>query len=239
MAHPKNPMDTLSGDNHWHSRVKVYKEELRNINKHSKEILMTLEVFNLKIVEDQFRSLNNHLHETEAVLGELNDNENTELKNKFFNLYESTQDSFDKLLLLYDFYVQLQDKKEEWSNEYFSLWEKTYALRSRIDEIYVKEEKMNVHYGAMSDYKYQSVRKRNLYEACINIYNVSLLELKSTGDCDHYERIQILTRLLPVLKKCEKLSFSENTRGLEKDLRKEEETQKMARLIIDYDIGKE
>jgi hypothetical protein len=103
--------------------------------------------------------------------------------------------------------------------------------------MYVKEEKMNVHYGGMSDYKYQSVRRRNIYEACSNIFNSGLLNLKSTGDCDHYERIQILNELIPVLRKCEKLSYADDTRELERDLKKEEGTEKMVELILDFEIN--
>jgi hypothetical protein len=147
-------------------------------------------------------------------------------------LYDLTVTSYHELLNQYDFYRQLEERKEAWSDEYFRLWEQTYALKKRIDVMYVKEEKMNVHYGGMSDYKYQSVRKRNLYEACINIYESSLADLKSSADCDHYARIQILNRLLPVMNKCEELSFDENTRDLEKDLRKEDDPQKMAELIL-------
>ncbi len=233
-AHTNDDKDSLRGENNWLSQVNDFKKEMNEIKLNSQEILELLEVYQLNIVEEQFEYFNNNLRQTERILSEMDDSENAEIKNKFFDLYESTLDSYDHLLNLYDFYTQLQDKKEAWSNEYFSLWEQTYALKTRIDRVYVKEEKMNVHYGGMSDYKYQSVRKRNLYEACTNIYNASLLDLKSTGDCDHYERIQILNGLLPVMTKCEKLSFAEDTRDLERDLRKEEDTRKMARLILDF-----
>jgi len=145
--------------------------------------------------------------------------------------------TYNKLFNLYEFYLQLEEKKEEWSDEYFRLWEQTYALKMRIDKMYVKEEKMNVHYGGMSDYKYQSVRRRNIYEACSSIFNSRLLKLKSTGDCDHYERIQILNELLPVLRKCEKLSYTEDTRELEKDLKRVEGTDKMADLILNFEMN--
>jgi hypothetical protein len=233
-AHTKDDNDSLKDDQNWLSQTSEYKKEVQKIKENSLEILKLLELYDLNIVKKVFENLDYSLGETEKILNELDDSENTEMKNKFYGLYESTLDSYDRLLILYDFYTQLQDKKEEWSNEYFSLWEKTYTLKTRIDRMYVKEEKMNVHYGGMSDYKYQSVRKRNLYEACTNIYNASLLDLKSTGDCEHYERIQILIRLLPVMSKCEKLSFEENTRDLERDLRKEDDIQKKAQYILDF-----
>lgn len=235
LARPKDQGDTTSKDNAWLTQVNEYKEEIRKIKMNSRDILQKLEVYHLRIVEEEFDHFTNNLIETEKVLSQLDEAENLETKNRFFDLYESTLESYEHLLNLYDFYTQLQEKKEEWSDEYFNLWEQTYALKIKIDNIYVKEEKMNVHYGGMSDYKYQSVRKRNLYEACINIYNASLDNLKSTGDCDHYTRIQILNRLLPVMRKCDKLSFAEDTRDLEKDLRKEEDTEKMAQLILDFE----
>ena len=236
-AHTNDDKDSLKEDQNWLSQTNEYLKEVQKIKENSLEILKLLEVYDLNIVEKEFENLNYSLGETEKMLLELDGTENTEMKNKFYGLYESTLDSYGHLLNLYDFYTQLQEKKEEWSNEYFKLWEQTYALKTRIDRTYVKEEKMNVHYGGMSDYKYQSVRKRNLYDACTNIYNASLLGLKSTGDCDHYERIQILNRLLPVMSKCEKLSFAEDTRGLEKDLRKEKDTQNQGQLILDFEIA--
>ena len=95
---------------------------------------------------------------------------------------------------------------------------------------------MNVHYGGMNDYKYESVRKRNIYEACSNIFNSGLLELKSTGDCDHYDRILILGKLLPVMRKCEKLSYKDNTRDLERNLKREDDIQIMSDLILNFEL---
>ena len=167
---------------------------------------------------------------------ELENHESTSIKNEFFDLYESALDSYNSLINLYDFYRQLEDKKEAWSTEYFKLWEQTYAMKTRIDNLYIKEEKMNVHYGGLNDYKYESVRKRNLYEACSNIFNSGLLELKSTGDCDHYDRILILEQLLPVMRKCEKLSYTDNTRDLERNLKREDDIQIMSELILNFEF---
>lgn len=236
LAMTNDDNDPLKGGNNWQTRVNEYKEEVEKIKKNSLEIYQLLEVYRLKIVEEEFENFNNLVQETEQILKELNNSEDTDQKNKLFDLYELTLDSYHHLMNLSDFYVQLQEKKEEWSNEYFNLWEQTYALKTQVDKMYVMEEKMNVHYGGMSDYKYESVRKRNLYGACMNIFDASLLDLKSTGDCDHYERIQILNQLLPVMHKCKKLSFAEGTRDLEKDLKKEKNTQRMAQLILDFKV---
>ncbi len=236
LARLNDDNDSLNGENNWLAQVNEFKEEVEKIKKNSVEIYQLLEIYHLSIVEEEFENFNKSVGEAEQLLDELNDSERTDLKNKFYELYESTLDSYNHLMNFSDFYRQLENKKEEWSDNYFNLWEQTYVSKTRMDKMYVKEEKMNVHYGGMSDYKYESVRKRNLYEACTNIFNARLLDLKSTGDCDHYDRIQILNHLLPVMQKCEKLAFEEDTRDLEKELKKEEDSQKMTELILDFEI---
>jgi hypothetical protein len=221
-------------DNNWMVQVKEYKQELSRIRKNSEDIYLSLEVFELNIVEEGFVDFQASLSQTEAAVMELNGKEKSEQKNRFLDLYEKTLESYGSLMNLYDFYIQLQDKKEEWSNTYFNLWEQTYALKTQIDKMYIKEEKMNVHYGGMDNYEYQSVRKRNLYEACTEIYNTALINLKSTGDCDFYERILILEELIPILRKCEKLSYAQETRDLEKELKKEDDVQVMENLILNF-----
>jgi hypothetical protein len=226
--------DSPEEDNSWMSRIREYRQELARIKENSTEIYRTLEFYQLNIVEDEFINFQASMKQAEEALAGLNGSEKTEMKNRFIDLYETTLESYTGLENLYDFYIQLEDKKEEWSNVYFNLWEQTYGLKTRIDKMFVKKEKMNVHYGGMDNYKYHSVRKRNLYEACSEIYNTGLLNLKSTGDCDHYERILILEELIPVLRKCEKLSYSEETRDLEKDLKKVEDVQVMEDLILKF-----
>lgn len=61
-----------------------------------------------------------------------------------------------------------------------------------------------------------------------------LIGLKATGDCDHYANIQIPNEMLPVLKKSEKLSYAEDTRDLEKDLRREDDKTEKAELILNF-----
>jgi hypothetical protein len=226
--------DSPEEENNWMSRIREYREELARIKENSAEIYQTLEFYHLNIVEEEFRDFQASVKQTEEAIADLTGSEKTDMKNKFIDLYEITLQSYTGLVNLYDFYNQLQDKKEEWSNTYFYLWEQTYDLKTRVDKMYVKEEKMNVHYGGMDNYKYQSVRKRNLYEACIEIYNTGLLNLKATGDCEHYKRILILEEIIPVLRKCEKLSFSEDTRALEKDLKKVEDAQAIADMILNF-----
>ncbi len=229
-----NLKPVLNEDKKWPERIKEYEQEVTRIETDAILIHETLDVYHLDVVEEEYNRLTTSLDQVKHTLAELKISESTVIKNQFYDLYESIVNSYDKLVTLYDFYRQLENKKEEWSNQYFRLWEQTYDLKTRVERVYVKEEKMNVHYGGLSDYKYKSVYKRNLYESCNSFYNASLLNLKSTGDCDHYQRILILEKVIPVLRKCEKLSAHEETRSLEKELRKTDDPEKIEQLILSF-----
>ncbi len=229
--------DTSRTEMTWNERVMEYKSEVQRIKRDGERINDIFSIFDLITIEELYEELKTRIINAEKALDELESNETDSKKNEFYRVYESMLYSYDELIKLYDFYKQLENKKEEWSNEYFRLWEQTYAMKTRIDDLYIKEEKMNVHYGGMNDYKYQSIRKRNLYEACSNIFNSGLLQLRSTGDCDHYERILILSKLLPVMRKCEKLSYTDNTRMLERELKREDEVQIMSEMILNFEFS--
>jgi hypothetical protein len=229
--------DTTRTSSSWSDQLIEYKSEMQRIKEEGEEIHEIFNILDLLVVEETYEQLTERIHDTESRLRMLEEDESTPMKNEFFDRYESMLTTYNKLINLYEFYRQLEERKEQWSDEYFSLWEQTYALKTRIDKMYVKEEKMNVHYGGMSDYKYQSVRRRNIYEACSGIFNAGLLKLKSTGDCDHYERIQILNKMIPLLRKCEKLSYTDDTRELEKELRREDDMDNMAELILNFDLN--
>ncbi len=208
--------------------------EVKRIQKESEEIYSIFSVFDLQIIEEEYQQLNTDLSNVEEALNRMADAEEIGNGNEFFDLYENAMKSYNTFVGLYDFYIQMENKKDRWSSQYFKLWEQTYASKSRIDILYVKEEKMNVHYGGMKDAKYTSVRKRSIYESCNTIYNYNLMQLKRFNDCNFYDRILLLNDLIPVLRKCEKLVFAEGTRSLEKSLKKTDDTEQMAKLIVDY-----
>ena len=213
-----------------------YFAEVKKLQNDSKEIYSIFSVFELQIVEEEYQKLNMDLHKVEEALNELGDSEEIKRGNEFFDLYENAMKSYSEFISLYDFYIQMEDKKERWSNQYFRLWEQTYALKSRIEILYVKEEKVNVHYGGMKDAKYISIRKRGIYEACNTIYNYDMLRLKRLNDCNFYDRILLLNDLIPVLRKCEKLVYAKSTRSLEKSLKKTDDPEQMAKFIVNYNI---
>jgi hypothetical protein len=214
--------------------VSEYQAEVRKIKTDAEEIYNTFAVFDLDIVEEEYQKLSDEITEVEQILKDLNSTSDTNIRNEFFDLFEETRKSYGTLLNLYDFYTQLERKKDRWSNEYFNMWEQTYAYKVRIDQLYVKEEKVNVHYGGMKDKKVTKIRKKNIYEACESIYNSKLDLLKRLNDCDHHGRILILEELMPVLRKCSKLALVDGTKPLEKELRNTDDAQLMAELIVDY-----
>lgn len=214
--------------------VSEYQAEVRKIKTDAEEIYNTFAVFDLDIVEEEYQKLSDEITEVEQILKDLNSTSDTNIRNEFFDLFEETRKSYGTLLNLYDFYTQLERKKDRWSNEYFNMWEQTYAYKVRIDQLYVKEEKVNVHYGGMKDKKVTKIRKKNIYEACESIYNNKLDLLKRLNDCDHHGRILILEELMPVLRKCSKLALVDGTKPLEKELRNTDDAQLMAELIVDY-----
>ncbi len=216
--------------------VSEYQAEVRKIKIDAGEIYRAFEIFDLDIVEEEYQKLSNDITEVEQILKDLNSTSDTNIRNEFFDLFEETRKSYGILMNLYDFYTQLERKKDRWSNEYFTMWEQTYAYKIRIDQLYVKEEKVNVHYGGMKDTKVTKIRKKNIYEACESIYNKKLNELKRLNDCDHHGRILILEDLMPVLRKCSKLVLIDGTKPLEKELKNIDDPQLKAELILDYQI---
>jgi hypothetical protein len=216
--------------------VSKYQAEVQRIKSDVSEIYSHFQIFELSIVEEEFNRFNSEVGRVERILKELNDSEDIDIRNEFYDLFEETMRSYNKLVNLYDFYLQLERKKEIWSNQYFNLWEKTYAYKIRIDQLYVKEEKVNIHYGGMKDAKVTKVRKRNIYEACILIYDQTLSKLKRLNDCDHYGRIELLEELLPVLDRCGKLVLLDGTKELEKQLKRTDDPREKADLIMNYQI---
>lgn len=217
--------------------VSEYQAEVRKIKIDAEEIYRTFEIFDLDIVEEEYQKLSNDLTEVEQILNDLNSSSDTNIRNEFFDLFEEARGSYGTLVNLYDFYIQLERKKDRWSNDYFNMWEQTYAYKMRIDQLYVKEEKVNVHYGGMKDTKVTKIRKKNIYEACESVYNKKLDELKRLNDCDHHGRILILDELMPVLRKCSKLVLIDGTKPLEKELKKTDDPQLKAELILDFQMN--
>ena len=215
--------------------VSEYQAEVRKIKSDADQIYQQFQIYELDVVEEKYQRLNDDVEKVEQILKELNNTEDINIRNEFFDLFEETLDSYNKLINLYDFYVQLERRKERWSNEYFNLWEQTYALKVRIDQLYVKEEKVNVHYGGMKDAEITKIRKRNIYESCNIIYDKTLSQLKRLNDCDHYGRIQLLQELIPVLDKCSKLAYLKNTKTLEKELKNTDDPKQKSELILDFE----
>ena len=223
---------SLSGLN-----VSEYQAEVRKIKLDADEIYKKFEIFDLEIVEEEYQKLSNDVTRVEQILGDLNTSSgDINVRNEFFDLFEETRRTYGSLVNLYDFYMQLERKKDSWSNEYFNLWEQTYAYKIRIDQLYVKEEKVNVHYGGMKDTKVTKIRKKNIYEACESVYNKKLDQLKRLNDCDHHGRIMILEELMPVLQKCSKLVLIDGTKTLEKELKNTEDPQMMSEMILDFQV---
>jgi hypothetical protein len=216
--------------------VSEYQAEVRKIKVEAEEIYQHFQIYELDIVEEEYQKLFSDVEKVEQILKELNVSDDTKIKNEFYDIFEETLDSYSILINIYDFYVQLERKKDRWSNQYFNLWEQTYAYKTRIDQLYVKEEKINVHYGGMKDAKVTKVRKKNIYESCSAIYDKKMAQLKRLNDCDHYGRIELLEELIPVLRRCSKLVLVDGTKTLEKELKRTDDPQKMASLILDYKI---
>ncbi len=216
--------------------VSEYQAEVRKIKTDAEEIYNTFAVFDLDIVEEEYQKLSDEITEVEQILKDLNSTSDTNIRNEFFDLFEETRESYGTLLNLYDFYTQLERKKDRWSNDYFNMWEQTYAYKVRIDQLYVKEEKVNVHYGGMKDKKVTKIRKKSIYEGCESVYNKRLEELKRLNDCDHHSRILILEDLIPVLRKCSKLVLIDGTKPLEKELRNTDDPRLKAELILNYQV---
>jgi len=216
--------------------ISEYQAEVRKIKMDADAIYKRFEIFELEIVEEEYQKLSEDLIRAEQILDDLSRSDDTKVRNEFFDLFETTRKSYGTLVNLYDFYLQLERKKDQWSNEYFELWERTYAYKTRIDQLYIKEEKVNVHYGGMKDTKVTKIRKKNIYTACESVYNKKLEQLKRLPDCDHYGRIVLLEELMPVLRKCSKLVLVDGTRSLEKELKKTEDPEVLSELILNFQV---
>jgi hypothetical protein len=216
--------------------VNEYQAEVKKIKTDADAIYQQFEIYELDIVEEEYRRLYTDLEKVEQILRDLKNSEDIGIRNEFYDLFEEALDSYDKLISLNDFFIQLENKKERWSNQYFDMWERTYAYKVRIDQLYVNEEKVNVHYGGMKDAEVTKIRKKNIYESCNAVYDKTLTQLKRLNDCDHYGRILLLEELLPVLQKCSKLILVKNTRSLEKELKRTNDPKQKAELILKFEI---
>lgn len=216
--------------------INELKSEVKRMKETTERIHNAFEIYDLDMVNENYSDVRNKLNGIDNTLENITDEEEAELGDHFYESYNEAIKSYSKLITLYDLYMALEDRKESWSDQYFRLWETVFVLKTRVDNLYVREENMNMHYGGMKDYKYESIRKRNIYEVCNSIYNEGIMDLKGTGDCAHYERIQILNEVLPVLKKCDKLAIIENTRDLEKQLKKADDLEVQRKTLLDYPL---
>ncbi len=214
--------------------VSEYRMEIRKMKSDADLIYQQLQVFELDIVEEEYQELSSEINQIEIILNDLDASDEVDVRDRFYDLFEETLKSYNTLITVHDFYIQLENKKEKWSNQYFNLWEQTYAYKTQLDNLYVREEKVNVHYAGMKDAEVTKIRKKNIYESCMAIYDKTLTQMKRLNDCDHYGRIQLLEDLLPVLRKCSNLATTEETKELEKELKNTEDPEQKATLILGF-----
>ena len=149
-------------------------------------------------------------------------------------LFKEINTSNDKLKFTLKVYKEINEENERLSFEYHGKWNNLFQYRKRIENLFVEEETINMYYGSVTELKKLKIRKRNLYEAAIFVYDSKLFDLKNLSQCDYIPRIKTIEETKALLVRMEELLFEENTRPLEKSLKNDRDEKSILNKINRY-----
>ncbi len=136
-------------------------------------------------------------------------------------LYLQVENTYEKMLFAKQIYLETEAKNDKLGTEYHNVWNNVFQYRNRVQKLFVKEEQINMHFGSLTDVEKVTVRKKNLYEAGIRVYDHYLAKVRNLKQCDYESRIKELRRAKAILVAIEELLYAEGTRPLEKSLKKD------------------
>ena len=151
------------------------------------------------------------------------------------NELNRAQLAYEKLHFLKKAIEVKEMKEDEWEDIYFRLWNNISEKKERVDDAYIRTSKNNTYYGGASEVEIQQIRKRKLYDAGMSYYNNALLHLRR--EKDYKDRIEIEEKVIALLDRMNKLIL-EDTRALEKQLKKASDIEEYYNLIVNFEVRK-
>lgn len=142
------------------------------------------------------------------------------------SIYQNLIKVFDQIKFTYEVLNDIEYQKTLLEQQYYSLWNKSFILKDKVDKLYIVRRKVsgNIYVEANPEQR-KTIRKKNIYLAGDMVYNSLLIELKNTNQCDFVGRIAVLERVNKLLEKMETLATTEDTRDIEKELKREYEVK--------------
>ena len=151
-------------------------------------------------------------------------------------LYQHVESSYEKMLFAKQIYLETEVKNDRLGTEYHNVWNNVFQYRNRVQKLFVKEEQVNMHFGSLTDVEKVTVRKKNIYEAGIRVYDHYLSKVRNLKQCNYQARINELRRAKAILVAIEELLYAEGTRQLEKSLKKDFDITSIEDKIFSFDI---
>ncbi|MCZ6802708.1 MAG: hypothetical protein O7D86_01925 [Proteobacteria bacterium] len=145
------------------------------------------------------------------------------------------QTSWKKIQFAIELQSEIERENEILSVEYHNLWSDVFLYRTRISTLYIQKKESNMFYGGVTGERTYVIKNR-IYEAGSEIYDDYLMRVRNINQANYYDRIQILQDAKTILVKLEKLLFHEDTKQLEKNLKKDLTTSEKLELIKSFSI---
>lgn len=127
--------------------------------------------------------------------------------------------------------MDLEDRKAR--QRYFDTWHKASQLKKRVDQLYVTEG-VGGNQALMIESNNSNIRKKPIYEAYTAIFKNYGRKLKRIPECDYQQKMEVVSRLIPVLQNAEKLLDVKNTRPFEKELKKITDVEVLEEHLVNY-----
>ena len=146
-------------------------------------------------------------------------------------MLEKANESVEKLRFTSKVLKKIEIEKSDAQREYHRLWSNLYQSRDLIEKLYVKTEDMSGMYGGLYGESSENVTKRQIYKGGVEIYDDYIKQLKGMNECDHANKIFIIEDALEVMNYLEELFSQEDTKEIEKKLRKAKTLEQKKRIL--------
>ncbi len=164
----------------------------------------------INLLNDRIRKVGNY--ETETI-------GNTYLKAR--NHLREIRSLFETARLSLEIYLDIEKENDRLRGEYHNHWNETYYRKKRVENLFIKIDTIHHYYGSAKGVQKVTIRKKNIYEPGMLAYDEYEWKLRNLKQCDFRNRISHLKQMQALLIRLEELLYLNNTRELEKSLRKE------------------
>ncbi len=147
--------------------------------------------------------------------------------------FQLINERYELIAFAHKFSLELASAEEAVKTRYFRVWDQVTYLKKRVDNLYTFKE--SVGNSALGfDSEEVNVYKKPIYIAYNVIFDEYMNKLKGTYECEYQQKIEYLSQIIPVLAKCENLLTQENTKELEKSLKKLENVEEIEKMLIGF-----